>query len=385
VMAATLGFAEEKPMADWPEIRCLRVVDASSGFPLRRARGKWVVVKPESIDGMPAQAYYFAKQIHQQLKTPFGILNSSMTGSTIYAWTTEPALSASPKLKPLLADLRKYREARIAYLPDLQKSLAGWVEEVSRNGAATRPMPSFPVNPGISGAMEARAAVLYNAMIHPIIGTAVRGFLWNQGEADTGAGVRSDTYTELMQTMVADWRKSWGYEFPFYFVQMPARKAPGLTDMWEKQTLALKAIPNCGMIVCNDIADGDVHPADKKNVGERLARLALVRTYGVKGMLDSSPFMKKVARDGNRVVVTFAPVGDGLKTRDGKAPDSWELAGADGKFVPARAEIAGDRVLVQADGVAQPAAIRLGWSEVSNCNLVNSAGLPAMPFSTKVE
>ncbi|MEI6645897.1 MAG: sialate O-acetylesterase [bacterium] len=385
VMAATLGFAEEKPKADWPEIRYLRVTDMGSAFPLRRARGKWVVVSPETAGPMPGQGYYFAKQLHQQLKTPVGIVNVSAGGSTIFTWTTEAALSASPKLKPLLTDMTRYRDARIAVLPVLQELLDRWLAEVRRNGAATRPMPYYPVNGMISGAMEARGGVLYNAMLHPIIGTALRGFLWNQGEADTGAGVRSETYTELMETMVADWRTSWGYEFSFYFVQMPARKTGGLTDMWEKQTLAMQRIPNCGMIVCNDIADGDVHPADKKNVGERLARLALVRTYGVKGMIDSSPFMKRVARDGSRVAVTFAPVGDGLKTRDGKPSDSWELAGDDGKFVPAQAEVAGDRVLIHADGVPQPVAVRLGWSERSNCNLANSAGLPAMPFSAKVE
>jgi sialate O-acetylesterase len=188
-----------------------------------------------------------------------------------------------------------------------------------------------------------------------------------------------------MEGMVADWRKSWGYDFPFFFVQMPAVKArPGLPQMWEAQTRAMNRIPNSGMIVCNDISDGDVHPADKKNVGERLARLALVRTYGVKGVLDSSPFWKKAEREGHRVVVTFSPVGEGLQTRDGKSPDAWEIAGADGKFVAATAVISGDRVVVSAPGVHAPEHVRLGWNGESNCNLVNSAGLPAMPFSTTV-
>jgi sialate O-acetylesterase len=102
-------------------------------------------------------------------------------------------------------------------------------------------------------------------------------------------------------------------------------------------------------------------------------------------MTDSSPFMKQVVRQGNRVVVRFAPVGGGLKTRDGKAPNSWELAGPDGKFLAARAEIAEDRVLISAEGILEPVAVRLGWSADSNCNLTNSEGLPAMPFSAKIE
>jgi hypothetical protein len=386
VMAATLGFAEEKPKADWPEIRYLRVVETGSAFPLRRARGKWVVVTPETVGPMPGQGYYFAKQLHQHLKTPVGIINASAGGSSIFTWTTEEALSASPKLKPLLADMTKFRDARIAVLPVLQELLGRWLAEVNRNSAAARPMPYYPVNGMISGAMEARGGLLYNAMLHPIIGTALRGFLWNQGEADTGAGIRSATYAELMETMVADWRKSWGYEFPFYFVQMPAIKGrPGLTQMWEKQTLAMKAIPNCGMIVCNDISDGDIHPADKKNVGERLARLALVRTYGIKDLIDASPMMESVERDGNHVVVTFSTPGEGLKTRDGKPSDSWVLAGADGKFVSAKAEISGAKGIISAAGVSPPVTVRLGWAPDSNCNLVNSAGLPAMPFTAKVD
>jgi sialate O-acetylesterase len=191
-----------------------------------------------------------------------------------------------------------------------------------------------------------------------------------------------------MATMVADWRTQWGQAFPFYFVQMPARKGDGLPSMWDAQTRALARIPNSGMIVCNDIAEPgtrfEVHPRDKKNVGERLARLALVRTYGVKGILDASPMMHSVTRDGGRVIVTFSTPGEGLKTRDDKPSDSWELAGADGNYVAARAEISGDKVIVSVDGVDQPASVRLGWKSDSNCNLINSAGLPAMPFSSAV-
>jgi sialate O-acetylesterase len=385
VLAATLGFEQEKPKCNFADIRYLRVSGGDSAFPARRARGTWVVLTPESAGMMPGQGYYFSKQIHQQLDTPVGLVNSSAGGSTIFSWVSEEALGFSPKLKPLLADFRKHRDARVERLPVLKELVRRWVQETRRNGTAARPMPFYPIDGLLLNPIEARGCLLYHSMLHPIIGLTMRGMLWNQGEADTGAGVRSDTYTELMEGMVADWRKSWGYDFPFFFVQMPAVKArPGLPQMWEAQTRAMNRIPNSGMIVCNDISDGDVHPADKKNVGERLARLALVRTYGVKGVLDSSPFWKKAEREGHRVVVTFSPVGEGLQTRDGKSPDAWEIAGADGKFVAATAVISGDRVVVSAPGVHAPEHVRLGWNGESNCNLVNSAGLPAMPFSTTV-
>ena len=144
------------------------------------------------------------------------------------------------------------------------------------------------------------------------------------------------------------------------------------------------------MSVSNDISEAargeaGIHPRNKKDVGERLARLALVRTYGVKNLIDSSPLMQTVERHGAQVVVTFAPAGTGLKTRDGKPSDGWEIAGEDGKFVKAEAVIAGALVTVSAAAVPVPAQVRLGWKEDSDCNLVNSDDLPAMPFSAAVK
>jgi sialate O-acetylesterase len=229
--------------------------------------------------------------------------------------------------------------------------------------------------------------MFFHTMIQPMIGFGIRGVLWNQGEAD---GDKAAIYDDLMASMVADWRKHWGRDFPFYYVQMPAKKGlPDLLNMWAAQTRALTKIPNSAMIVCNDIAEpgtpNEVHPRDKKNVGERLARLALSRTYGVAAMVDSSPMMQSVRRYGNEVSVVFSSAGDGLRTRDGNAPDSWELAGADGKYVAASAEIAAGTVRLKAPEVERPVSVRLGWRSDSNCNLVNSAGLPAMPFSVTLE
>ena len=389
-LRATTGFAEEQPRANWPQIRYFMSWKTSSVLPLRRPHGQWVVVTPETAGAMPGQGYYFARLIHRELKMPVGIIEASLGGSTIFAWTSDRALAASPRLEKLCADRVRMRDKTIAELPACRDALERWIEGVSRNGQLERPMPYYPVNMGaihyILKPMDDRGSELYNVMIYPLIGFALRGTLWNQGEADTGAGLRADVYDELMVTMVADWRQSWADPFPIYFVQMPAIKGRnGMTQIWEKQTLAMRRIPDSGMIVCNDIVDGDIHPRNKKDVGERLARLALARTYNVKGIIDSSPFMKSVAREGRQVVVTFTPVGEGLRTRDGKASDSWEVAGRDGKFVPARAEIAGDRVVVSAESIAQPTAVRLGWSSDSNCNLVNSAGLPAMPFTATIK
>lgn len=396
-MGGTFGFDEERPRADHPETRYFRNVRAANVLPQRRNEGEWVVATPETVGAMSGQGYYFAKAIQQQFEAPVGIVEANHGGSSIFSWTSHSALAASPKLKGLLADLVRERDRTLESLPALVDGVQRWAEGARRNAALMRPTPPFPIDmspvrPFYSwhqNIMRRRGSMFYNTMIYPMIGAGIRGVLWNQGEADTNVE-QGSIYDELMVTMVADWRKSWGYDFPFYFVQMPAIKGRRfLLRMWQAQTRAMERIPNSGMIVCNDISEAargmrGIHPRDKKSVGERLARLALVRTYGVRGMIDSSPFMRSVRRDGNRVVVTFSSVGKGLKTRDGRAPDSWQLAGADGRYVAAQATLSAEQVALAAEGIGEPASVRLGWTADSNCNLVNSAGLPAMPFSAAI-
>jgi len=396
-MGGTFGFNEERPRADYPAIRNFRNVRAANVLPQRRSEGEWVVVTPETVGMMSGQGYYFARAIHRQLQAPVGIVEANHGGSSIFSWTSHSALASSPRLRGLLADLVRERDRTLESLPALVDGVRRWAEGARENAALTRPMPPFPIDlspvrPFYSwhqNIMSRRGSMFYNTMIYPMIGAGIRGVLWNQGEADTNQE-RAGIYDELMVTMVADWRKAWGHDFPFYFVQMPAVKGRSLLlRIWQAQTRAVERIPHSGMIVCNDISEAargmrGIHPRDKKSVGERLARLALVRTYGVKGMIDSSPFMRSVRRDGNRAVATFSSVGDGLKTRDGQAPDSWELARDDGRYVPAQAMLRAAQVVLTADGIEVPATVRLGWAPDSNCNLVNSAGLPAMPFSAAI-
>jgi sialate O-acetylesterase len=395
VLSATLGFAEEQPLANYPAIRYFANARAADVLPQRRNLGQWVPVSPETAGRMSGMGYYFARALHREKHVPVGIIEANHGGSSIISWMSDAALASSPRFATLATDRARVRDEMIANLPVVEETVRLWAAAARANATMERPVMPFPVDISpirpfygsfVQNLMSRRGCMFYNAMIHSMIGYGVKGALWNQGEADGG---RATIYDDLMAAMVGDWRQSWGQEFPFYYVQMPARKGDGgLCQMWEAQKRALAKIPKSGMIVCNDISEPgtvhEVHPIDKKNVGERLARLALVRTYGMKGMVDASPMMESVARDGNRVVVTFSGSGEGLKTRDGKPSDSWEIAGADGKFVPATAEILGAKTTVSAAGVTGPAAVRLGWKSDSNCNLVNSAGLPAMPFSAAV-
>lgn len=394
VHAACLGFKEEQPQADLPAIRYFSHVRTANPWPQRLDFGSWVVVSPETAGSISGMGYYFAKTIHARKNVPVGIIEANQGGSSILLWMSDAALASSPRFAGLAAERRRFLDRKIAALSLAEETMRTWVAAARGNASLERPLPPLAIDAGPRGPffkpLSMRGCLLYNSLIHPMIGFGIRGALWNQGEADTGQ-TQSPIYEDLLPAMVADWRRSWNDEFAFYVVQMPAVKnRPGLTDMWQSQARAVATMPNSGMIVCNDISKADspesvaIHPPDKRSVGERLARLALVRTYGEKGMIDASPMMLAVGRDGGRAVVTFSSPGVGLQTCDGKPSSSWEIAGPDGVFMPATAQIDRDRVIVSAAGVAVPAQVRLGWRADSNCNLVNEAGLPALPFTAAV-
>jgi sialate O-acetylesterase len=224
---------------------------------------------------------------------------------------------------------------------------------------------------------------MYNGMIAPVKPLAIRGVIWYQGEANVGSGLK---YYDKMKALIEGWREVWGYDFPFYFVQLApfAGYGPGsLPPLWEAQVASLK-IPGTGMAVTTDIVHniGDIHPRNKFDVGNRLALWVLAKEYGKKDLVYSGPLYKSMTVDGNKIRLAFAHVGGGLKSRDGKPLSEFEIAGADRKFVPAEAAIDGDTVVVEAKEVASPTQVRFGWRNVANPNLVNKEGLPASPFQT---
>jgi sialate O-acetylesterase len=149
--------------------------------------------------------------------------------------------------------------------------------------------------------------------------------------------------------------------------------------------VACLKIPNTGMAVVTDIVDNinDIHPRNKFDVGNRLALWALAKTYGKKDLVYSGPLYKGIKIDGNRAILSFAHTGSGLKSRDEKPLTEFEIAGADGKFVPAEAKIEGDTVVVTSKDVEKPTQVRFGWRNTANPNLMNKEGLPASPFRTK--
>jgi sialate O-acetylesterase len=219
---------------------------------------------------------------------------------------------------------------------------------------------------------------LFNGMIAPFVPFAIRGFLWYQGESITGA---RELFPVWNETLIRDWRKLWGGELPFYFCQLAAlQNNSNNPEVRELQAGALK-LPETGMAVTIDIGDPkNVHPKDKQDVGDRLTRIALANVYGRK-LEFSGPCCESSVVRGGEIQLKFSHAG-GLVARGGILK-TFEIAGADKKFVPAEARIDGSTVIVSSPEVPSPVAVRYAWANYPDgCNLYNAAGLPAGPFRT---
>jgi sialate O-acetylesterase len=231
---------------------------------------------------------------------------------------------------------------------------------------------------------------LYNAMICPLVPYAIQGAIWYQGESNAG---RPYEYRTIFPEMIKGWRNAWGQgNFPFLFVQLanymaiqPTPCESNWAALREAQTMTLDAAPNTGMAVIIDIGEtNDIHPKNKQDVGKRLALAAKAKAYG-ENITYSGPIFNSMTVQDNKAVIRFRHVDGGLATRDGEEVKGFAIAGADKKFVWAKAKIEGDTVVVWSDEVAKPVAVRYAWADNPICNLINKAGLPASPFRTDSE
>lgn len=229
-------------------------------------------------------------------------------------------------------------------------------------------------------------AVLFNAMINPLIPYGIKGFIWYQGEANAEAAY---DYRTLFPMMIQDWRARWGQgDLPFLFVQLANFKAvkpqPSESDwaeLREAQAMAL-SLPNTGMACIIDIGEADdIHPLNKQEVGRRLALIANKLVYK-QNVIASGPQYKSFKTEGSKVHIRFDHTGSGLATKDGEEVTGFAIAGEDRQFYWAKAEIDGDEVVVYSDKVKSPKSVRYAWADNPVCNLVNSEGLSAIPFRT---
>jgi len=493
------GAEEAKANANDPRIRMFTGALVSTPEPQVDLPGRWLVATPETVGTFSATAYYFGRDLLQQLDVPIGLLNVSWGGSSVQAWTTMETLSAIPAAKRTLDEYAVYRqEAQLSpetrsgpdiddsqwektvlpatfkeighdidgiiwfrkqvALPAAWRGLAlnlelggiddedhtyvqgvlvghtnNWEAERRyvipagrtdgetltvavrvRDGSGPggfhtdaslmRLFPDGLENEALSLAGEWRARVtstvsppphqhrpahLYHGMLHPILGYAVRGAIWYQGE-NNAIGPEAVEYYELFPAFITDLREQLGRpELPFIMVQLP-NFAENSSTFWnypvvrDAQLEAFRGLDHVGMAITTDIGDPkNIHPTNKLDVGLRLARWALSQTYGRDDLVPTGPVFQEARFDGGQVHVSFETWDSELRTVADAELGGFVLAGEDQVFHPALARIVDGSIVVQSELVPAPKALRYAWgNSPADANLVNAEGLPASPFRT---
>ncbi len=372
--AGVVDEEKEIAAANYPLIRMFTGDAAKANTPQATVGGMWKVCSPETVPAFSAVGYFFARALQNELKIPVGIVTLSFGASCAQAWIRRDAMLGDPAFK---AVLDRFDEQVKAYVPPTPEEQAQAKEVAAKAKAEGKRAPRGRADPVQD---QHNPTVMFNGMIAPVVGYAIRGVLWYQGESVTAPRELFPRWNELL---IADWRKLWGRDLPFYFVQLAALQNNSNSPevrAWQAEALKL---PNTAMAVTLDIGDlKDVHPHNKAPLGDRLARIALVRDYG-RNLEYSGPQLTASSIEGGAIRLKFAHLGGGLAAKDG-ALKTFEVAGADGKFVPAEATIDRDSIVVRAALVAAPAKARYAWSNYpEGANLFNAAGLPAAPFLTK--
>jgi len=400
--------ATETPTANYPKLRMFTVTQKTALFPQTELTGKWVECSPANVGNFSAVGYFFGRDIHKATGAPVGMVHTSWGGTPAESWTSLTGMEKEPSLHGYVETVKSLMEnhdAASAKLPQeiadyqaklkvwnekvgwpLKKADEAWAKENAKNLAdgkppVRRPEPSEPrpTPPASLDGGNHGPTTLYNAMIAPLIPYAIKGAIWYQGESNDGKGFE---YRTLFPRMIADWREKWGQgDFPFLFVQL-APLGGRWTNVWEAQLLTWKKTPNTGMAVTTDVG-GSLHPLQKEPVGARLALAARAVAYGEK-IEYSGPEYDSFKIEQGRVIITFKHVGGGLVAKDGPL-NGFTMAGADKKFLPAKAEIQGDTVVVTSEKITSPVAVRYLWVRGSEMNLWNKAELPASPFWTDPE
>jgi sialate O-acetylesterase len=369
---------QDLPHASIPDVRLLVVKKAAAIYAKDDIETDgWAASSPDSARNFSAAAWYFAREIEQREHVPVGVIDSTWGGTPGEAWTRMSALGADGALAPLFISWGKMTEHEgDALLREANKQRI-----LDQAKAAGKPAPEFPWVPMLE---SWGPGMLWNGMIAPLTPFPIRGVLWYQGESNSPIE-RGPLYGRIFRTLIEDWRQQWGEgDFPFLYVQISAFKSTPAEDwavLRQQQVKALE-LRNTAMAVTIDIGNPDnVHPTDKLDVGLRLARAARALSYG-ETLEYSGPLFREATPEGASIRAWFDHAA-GL-TAKGGAVSGVEVAGADGKFVPATAKIEGATIVASSPDVPLPMFVRYGWANSPDCNLFNGESLPASPFTSVV-
>lgn len=384
------GKEEMEKAKDYPNIREIKFNHRVSTFPLKCTpcnSGPWKVATEKTLPGITAEGYFMARELNAKTGIPIGILNDNWSGCRIEPFVCDEGMKAVPELKGAYDKTIKEREALVEWCC----KVAALKDDGSFGKAG--PMPVTPM-----------WTSQHNAMIEPIVDFPICGATWYQGCSNGGEGM---SYAKKLEALVSGWRAKWGYDFPFYIVQLASYTAKttdpaggnGYAKIRNAMRIAAQTIPNCGLAVAIDIGNAkDIHPKNKYDVGYRLSLWARRDVYGEKDLVVSGPLYKELKIDGDKARVVFNHVGSGLFAGE-KEPDTpgerptatpdgklrgFAVAGADKKWYWAEAVIDGNDIVVSAKEVPAPVAVRYAFraNPMGDCNLYNKEGLPASPFRT---
>ncbi len=336
-------YAADVAAAKNNNIRFFQVQKTTAPYPQDDLKGQWVVSDSNSMKGFSTVAYFFGNQLNQQLQIPVGLINSSWGGTPAEVWTPKPFVDNSEILKQEAAQ-----------------------RDPSKNNG-------WPVTPGVA----------FNAMIAPLIPYEIAGAIWYQGESNAG---NANHYQSLFTTMIGAWRNAWQKDFPFYYVQIAPYAGYGNNNiaplLRDAQTKSL-SYPKTGMVVIHDLVDNinDIHPKMKKEVGLRLANVALSEHYKKQGITFKSPQFKSMKVEKNKIRLYFDDAPNGLLSKNGASTD-FVIAGADQQFVPATAKIEGNTIVVSDKNINDPVAVRFGFTNSAMPNVFSAEGLPVNIFRT---
>jgi len=360
-LQGVIDYEKEIAAANYPAIRLINIRTDFKAEPQEEAKGTWKICTPENAKDFSGVAYYFARKIHNELKVPVGLVVPCVGGSGAQAYTSREVLSSDPVLKE-------------KYLDPYDNS----------------PVSKEKLDSVVTFEKLVRPTLLYNAMIHPLKNISIHGFLWYQGESNKDD---KGLYTRLNTAMIEGWRKDFNQgNLPFYFVQVAPYNweqndstAYNYAIFREAQEAILQKTKNAGMVVTMDVGEAnDIHPRNKKAVGERLAFIALNNTYGFKNIVYQGPKFSKFKVDKGYVKVSFVSetIGSGLMTSDNRPPRHFYLAGEDKLFHLATAKIVNNQIWLQSEKVKNPVAIRYAFTNYPITNTANKEGLPMVPFRT---
>jgi sialate O-acetylesterase len=371
---------KEIAAAQNPKLRLLVVEHKVSDFPLNDVSTGWTECTPATAKHFSAVAYFFGREIAERENVAIGLIDSTWGGTPADSWVSMDTLGSNAELLPAFASRATFADP----LADTDAMLAAEKREDEAAKAAGKPVPSHPWHPWEASWSPAG---LYNGMIAPFTPMTVKGFLWYQGETNSGLD-RAPYYGSLFSALIDDWRGHFAQGIlPFLFVQISSFNSPG--EDWgvvrdqQRRTLHLA---KTAMAVTLDVGQADnVHPPDKQTVGLRLALAARNVAYGEPVPFEGPTFREatiELQKDGSAALRVWFDHGEGLHAR-GEGEPGFEVADASHHFVEAHATLDGTTVIVSSSAVPHPVYVRYGWMGVMRNNLFNQSGLPAPTFTSE--